>query len=651
MEWLSFFAEEIRFLAVAAGVLLVPGWVILRLVDRRGAVSALESVVISLGLSLGAAILIAIALSALHIPIEIRSLAAVYGVILAGFVFLVRKYVPGRPSKNSGSRAVSRAFLVVFLTAVAIKAVFFAQHPVPISTDLGHHTYWIEKIIVGGQLPVYEERDIIMASSPNEQHRVSEAKPISDVIMGEHVPFAFVAILSGTPAISLSPAAILFLIHIATILAVYVLACRLFARSEYRESVAVVAVFVAGVLFALDSPQMKYIVGGVVGNTLGNILILSAVLTLVISVVKRSRALLAVFVALVFTLAYTHHLSTLLFAISLFGMAALFLASDFKRFRKEFLPMAVSLPTLLSLAAGVMLFFFLWPPSYIANRAAETVVGQSENEEHLGITLGDYLFAMGDVRMLLGLAGLLLLAVLAWKSDEVFRKRRDARLAFVVIAGWTAPLLALVFFPSAIGIDIPTIRTANYTILPMAMASAVMIIWAFRRLREEPWGLRAAFPAMFAVLFAVLSFGGLVDNAELLRRSDAPETARELHRAAAYLGKHYRDSDRTVLYDHISIEGGAWMKLYFLRDYNYPFYRAHLFRYDRADDRREKCTLWTISSPDSAEARKCFEDLRVGAIALGDAEEGKQFREHPEFTRVYDGRALGVYVRGRQIDK
>jgi hypothetical protein len=648
VEWITFVVEQVRFLIVMVAVLFVPGWVLLSLIDRRKLTSPLEVVMLSMALSLGVAIITTIGLDVVNVPIDARSLSMLYGLYLGVFVFVIRSTLSiERHTSIPTKRTVSVSAIVIFAIIIAIKSVFFAGNAVPISTDLGHHTYWMEKIVRDGQLPTYEEREIIMAESSQETHRISDPQSISDVIVGEHSVFAILSILSGTSLISMYPMATLFVIHLTTIAAVYALARRLFAKSRWRESITVLTLLLSGVLFGLDSPQMKYVVGGVVGNTLGNMLILSGILALVIGALKRSSAFLSIFVIITFVLAYTHHLSTLLFALSLVSMAIVLTMVDFRKIQEDIIPAVFSVPVLATFVLGFVAFFFVWTPSYISNSAVETVVGQSQKEEHLGISIGEFLSTMGETRTAVGLLGIAVLVWLVWRAPDFLGGKRQSRLAFSVVVGWVFPLLLLVFFPFVVGIDLPTVRTANYTIFPLVITASVLFVWVLSGIIRLPYRRNWLGVLVIGVVMTMLIFDGFADNARLLGNSISTASARELHRVAEYLGKQYGDSERVVLYDHISLNGGSWMKLYFLRDYNYPFYRAHLFRYDRVDDRQEKCTLWAFSSPDSPEAEKCFDNLSIGALALDDTEAGKPFREHPEFERVYDGREISVYGRVR----
>jgi len=643
---IDFIFHDFFFFCLLWAILFVPGFLLVRLLDKKRIFDSWEQGVLSVVLSISLATGTGIVFDLAHIPINAFLLVLVYGLWMVAFGLWVRRQGKEKKESSQEKSPVPIAFLVIFAILVLLKGMFLIQNPIPISTDFGHHMYWAQSIVETGNLPVYEEQEILMAESLEENHRVSEPKPISDVIIGEHVVFAFISILSQTSLISLYPVIVLFFIHIITLLGVYALARRLFIPFRYREAMALTALFVAGILFGLDSPQMKYVTGGAVGNVMGNLFIVAIMLVLLVAVRERSRVFMALGIVLMIALAYTHHLSTLLLGFSLVGVLGIALFLRPKFFFGEMIHLVLSRYVLGTLVAGLVVFFFVWTPSYIVNSAVKTVVGDAQvKEEHAGIALSDYLFVLGEERTFLGLLGLGIMAFLLWKFRlQLSQTSEDIFLMSVLLLGWLIPLFLLIFSPSLLHIDIPTVRTANYTIIPLAIATGCFFVWFVRKISER-MSAKLLFVGMVFFFMIGLSSAGWRDNVLYLQGGGSSGKAQELHRVAQYLGEHYRESEKMVMYDHINIDGGSWMKLYFMKDYNYPFYRALLFRYDRASDKSERCTLDVFSFPQSGEAQKCFEDLHIGALALSDAEDGKSFRESSQFTRVYAGERIVVYTR------
>jgi hypothetical protein len=634
--------EGLVYCIVLISVIFFPGLVLTWLLFPKK-LEALEQLFLSSVLGLSVATFLGIAFDIFGISLGLVELGVVYTLLAIFFVYILRKRLPRKSQKDFSSQ-IPLAFLSLFLILLILKAFYLGVNTIPISTDLGHHMYWSEYIVSSGELPEYGERDIIMAETSNGEHSISEVRPISDVIVGEHVIFAVLALLSSTDIVSVYPMIFLFFVHSVTLLGVYLLTRRLFQFHKNKEAIAIVTLFIIGILFGIDSPQMRYITGGVVGNIFGNLFIVSLIFTFFMALVERSKRFMTLGVALVFALAYTHHLSTLLFTFSLVGVLMMLVIFKKKFFWEDLLPIVFSKQVLSTFVVGMASLFFLWPPAYIANSAVENVVGQEEQKaEHAGITLNDYLFALGEERMLLAFLGLGMLVIF---NGRFLSKKKETAwiLPSIVLFGWLGPLFILVFVPQLVQIDIPTIRTANYTIIPMSIVGGLFFVWLVDCMRRQVFFSATFFIGLFFLFFLGLNFSGWYDNAYFMKGSDQ-SSAKELHRVAKYVGNQYRNSEDVVMYDHININGGSWMKLYFMRDYNYPFYRALLFRYDRTTDKQEYCTRDVFTYPGTSEAQKCFEDLSVRALVMNEAEDGKFFRESEDFSRIYAGREIVIYKR------
>ena len=651
----DFFAGQLWFLMVLVLVLWIPGRMGVSVLERkkrfltlaeRGAISVVLSVVFTdfLMIVLGR---LGIALDAFPVGTGIALGSAFFwgcarwsalgarSVETHGNASLQHK-THGHASlpKTLGNTSLSTAFLLVFALAVVIKLVYIVPNIVPVSTDLGHHTFWVEKIVQEKKLPEYREQEI--EKDANGKNIVGEAKPISDFIEGEHLMLAAVAMLSGKNPVSAFSITTLFFVHLATLLAMYALGRRLFEKFVWRESVGVWTLFFFGVLYALGESQLRYVTGGAVGNVLGNLFIPTAFLLLVLAVRKKRADLLVAAMLVVFGLVYTHHLSTLLCVFSLAGTLIALLIGQRRTLVKNIFPLLHGRATILALLSYIVFFFVVYTPAYIRNMAVTSVVGAPENEEHLGFSFIQLATAVGEPRMVLGLLGLGLLLF--------FRKTREDE-STALLFGWTIPLAFLVLFPDLAHINLPSARVANYLVFPLSIVSAFAFLALFRKLKRFG-GLSPRLLGVLAV-FAVLavSYRGFADNDLFMKtRPSQTERALELFSAAKYLSTEI-PQDVMVMHDHINIPGDSWIKLFFLRDYNYPFYRALLFRYDRATDKQEKCTLYIFSKPDSAEAKQCQEDLNVRAVLVDEKLDGQQFQHFKNYWKVYSDPFHSVYVR------
>ncbi len=641
---LSFILNNTIFFAIGAVVMVIPGVVIMYFLDKKRETSFLEYGIFAIGVSFSLALFQAIFLDVLGIAINILSLSILYGIWVSIFVFLIRKKTFFQKKET---RSLSLIFILIFALLLLLKGMYFSQNAIPISTDLGHHMYWSNFIVEKGELPQYQEKEILMAPSDSQAHIISQPFGISDLIEGEHIVFAFIALLSQVSLISSAPLFLLFFIHIVTALGVYAFTRRIFTPSPWREKIALGAFVVFGFLFGIDSPQMRYIIGGVVGNTFGSFFIVSIFLGLFVAVVKKNPRFMALSLFFMLTLAYTHHLSMLLFGLSLLGVGLLLFVIEGKYFWREILPLLYSRYVLGVLLFGLITFFFLWTPAYILNSGVETIVADSEQKaEHSGITLQEYMQVLGSERVLFGLFGfLLMVGILLRGKISKMKKQKEIEpfLSHILLVGWFFPLGGIVFFPEIFHISLPTIRIANYTIIPLCISASFFFFWLVDHLVKQSHNKGILIGTLSLLVIIFLSIGWK-DNVSFFEKKGYAQ-ARELHRMASYMGEHYRESEKTVMYDHINITGGSWIKLYFMRDYNYPFYRAHLFRYDRISDKQERCTLDVFTYPETPEAEKCFKDLGVELLALNEVKDGKKFRENDNFVKVYTGNELSLYKK------
>ena len=92
-------------------------------------------------------------------------------------------------------------------------------------------------------------------------------------------------------------------------------------------------------------------------------------------------------------------------------------------------------------------------------------------------------------------------------------------------------------------------------------------------------------------------YNGPVDS------SDHNARIEENYKDLVYLYNKYNVTDQKlteafqrVLKDHIFTTADSWMKLYFMRDYNFPFYRANIDRYQNGIDKKEFNVIKVVST-------------------------------------------------------
>lgn len=634
------------FFLTLFGLLLVPGWFLLRaLFGTFRTLTAFEAALFSVLAGLGLLDFLMLLLDHLRLPLTRWSVLAGLAVACSACLMVVFLRSAG-PSVSLGWKRLFRfepmrfsvregvLFALLLGLTVFVKTVFLASSIVPTATDLGHHMYWSKVIAATGAIPEYAKREIL---EEDGRYRVSEPQPIDDFIVGEHLPFAALALVSGADFVSAFPALTLFAIHLLSILAVTMFAYRLVPREGSPitpERVALWTLFFLGPLYAIASPQAKFVSGGVVGNMFGNLLIPLLLLAFFRALRERSAAWfgLGLFGSLV--LAYTHHLSTLVFLfVAVFSLLiyGVFHFRDLRQNTAAWFRLAVRPWPLAVIVFGLGVFFLVAAPSYADRAAIDTAIGAPSKTTRTGLQLIQLGASAGYDRLGLGLFGL---------AAVFFLFRRES-LSKGFALGWPVSVLTMTLAPEWVMVDVPSNRVAAYAAFPLALCSG----FALALLASK---VRPAAPAG-ALLLGVLVFSfvaGWNDNAQSLPTAGKDQAMAETYRAADYLATHLGPDD-TLLKDHNYLTADTWMKLWFLRDYNYPFSRALLGRYEDEVTPREQCTLHMIASPNRPEGVRCFEETGVNAVMVHPDFDSAQFARSPLFNLVYRSEGVAVYLRDR----
>jgi hypothetical protein len=211
--------------------------------------------------------------------------------------------------------------------------------------------------------PLYQERKVI---DQPDNIQLSQPEPIADFIIGEHLPFAALALLTGSNFFSAFPVVFLFLINILSLLTLVVLAYRIVATSQLHQLirpqfVALSVLFLCGPLYTLASPQEKFVSGGVIGNVMGNLLIPLILLLFLRAFQEKDSRLLGLGFLFAFTLAYTHHLSALMLLFILGGSVLILTLSFIGHLQALFSRITSILfrpnPIAILLLSGIFFFF------------------------------------------------------------------------------------------------------------------------------------------------------------------------------------------------------------------------------------------------------------------------------------------------------
>lgn len=651
------FISAFLFLIAAGLLLFLPGWLVLRAVfGKRPPFIGFEALILSFGVSIGLIDFLMILLGKAGFPLSALSLAI--GIIASLALLQAAMLAVRRLRKNEktteaiapdpfmlGPRHGILFILLIALTLL-IKAVYLAHAVLPTATDLGHHMYWAKLIAVTGELPAYAKQEIITAAGT---YALTAPQPIADFIIGEHLPFAAISIFTSLDFFSAFPVMLLLLVNLLALLALFVLAWRFAAdmRPSFLaagiftpQNVALATLFFFGPLYTLASPQAKFVSGGVVGNTFGNLFIPLILLILYRALKEKRSDFLVLAFFLAFTLAYTHHLSALVLLFVLGASLLAYAAVHFQsigRAARMWIRLIVSPGPLLVVFFAALFFFLVAMPTYIETNAVGTALGTPTKTTRTGLSFFQTASSVGEIRVALGLAGLLLLLFL----------RKYWRYSGALLLGWCIVLLIMTMRPEWLFIDIPSNRIVTYLSFPLGLLAALASVAFFAALRALPSAqMRLPGMLLFASAFAVFVFAagsGSSDNSRTLLPASKGSDALQTFTASRYLAEQSGPED-IILKDHNYIAADSWMKLFFLRDYAYPLSRGFFKRYEDNPD-REQCTLLMISVPNTARGEKCYDELGVDLVVVNPHFDTEQFEKSQKFSRIYASEDIHIYER------
>jgi hypothetical protein len=647
---MEFITQQLFFYFAIVLILFLPGWFLLNLIEvRKKYFSLLEKFVLSFPLSIIIANFLLIGASLLGFSLNRKS------VFLAIFIFTAAALLAGygirfykKSGKNnevgaSGSGDLNLSFsrresvcviLLIFLS-IFIRAAYLKDAVLPTSTDLGHHMYWSKLVAETGELPVYQEMGIIESEG---KYALSEPEKIDDFIIGEHLIFSAVNSLSGAQFFSSFPILLLFLVNIFTILSIFIFCLAAFRNEKNRNTIAILSLLFIGPLYAISSPQAKFISGGVIGNNLGSLFLPVIFYFYLRSFQEKNCRLFILGSFLTFGLFYTHHLSALIFLFAAAASALLYFIFNIRNLKSAVsgLLKTIARPAaIIFLLAGFIFMFAVYPPGYFEPDTVKTAVGKPEKSTRTGLSFSQLSYASGEARMLLGAAGIIIIAFT--------RKRKE--IGYSLALGWAGAILLMSLKPQLLMINIPSGRIGNYASFPLAILAGYSISWLANVIRSSRGAVRfgVAFPSLLLLLFFAVT-SGMYDNSQSLKTTPNAQPALETHRASEFLAEKTGEND-LILKDHNYLVADSWIKLYFMKDYKYPLSRGYFKRYDDEFSEREMCTLWMISTPNLEQGKKCLYDLGVNFVMVNPLYDSSQFEKSKEFEKVYTSSNIAIFHR------
>lgn len=645
---LETFTFSLSFLAVLFFGFFLPGYLLLRHLAPKRALSSVEILLFSSALSIGiidfALLLLGSFSYALSTSIISIFYACFYALLFGLFYFRKIQLFPKKtPPLLDTRKSVLLASVLLFFIFF-VKTFYLSGTILPTSTDFGHHLYWSKLISDTQSLPVYEKSEIVLRDG---SYSVSEPAAISDFIIGEHLPLSFLHIFIGSSYFGTFPVLFLFLLNLFSVLAyslLFYLLLSYIAKENKWQDIKDSSFFLLGLLafgsvFALASPEMKFVSGGVIGNLFGNFFLPLIFIAFFRFLVEKRPSHLAIFFLLIATLAYTHHLSTfiLLYVLVFFTFVLLlFFQKKFFLYVKSWFTMALKPAPLFTLLSIGCFAFFVTMPTYLETNAVTTAVGTPTKTTRTGLTLFQLTSSNSAYTLGLSFVGLVLIAGLAVL-------RRNLAAAFLFAYG--SVLLIMTLAPTLLLVDIPSNRISHYLGYPLTLLALFATFFLYQKYRESIPSLEFRNPIVIAgclVFFLAFIAPGLEDNSQTLTTNNQALFVQETFTASEYLARNVSSTD-LILKDHNFIQASdTWMKLFFNKGYDYPLSRSYFKRYEDNPE-REQCTLAMIATPNTVFGQKCFTDLPVRFLVVNPKYDLGQFTKSSQFSLVYTSANVAIF--------
>ncbi len=541
------------------------------------------------------------------------------------------------------------AFILAIILVILPRLLYVKEGIAPTATDLGHHMYWSKYISSTGKLPDYSEA-------------VIEKADLGKFIIGEHLIFSLFNLVSKETFWGPMPLLLLLIFNVFSILTLAFLGINLFltifpkTRHQQLRILFLLLFLVIGVFEPISSPQAKYITGGVVGNVLGNFLIPLIFLLLILAIrfKETSFALLAVLLA--FLLAYTHHLSAFIFIYSLLGTFLIFFfrgilpafwQKNSNHLKKIFSFFSFYLtPLLLGIIFVLILFFFLYPPSYLDFSVIKTAIGSPSKETRLGLDLITIADKIGNWNFLFSFLGIILFLVISGKKDFLKKNFLTKLFSLSLLLGWFGIIFIGSYQPNWLKINILSTRIVTYLIFPACLLSSFFIFWFLEQLKKTTKN-NLFFTLLFVLIFSSGLFAGTIEIAENQKslnhflHQQKIYSAWQTFKAAEFLAQ-ITTPQEIILKDHIYLTGDSWMKLIFMRGYKYPLSRSYFHRYEKE---RETCTRDMISFPDTEIGKACFVETGTKYIVLKKGHDDAALLTSSNFYRIFSSDDVVIFKR------
>jgi hypothetical protein len=642
---LDFIQSQLLFYLAIILVFFVPGYSLLfAIFGKKWPFSKAEAFFISFGAGLISTTFIILLIGRLAIPITGFSvvISIILFALICGGIFFLRQHKKILSTEKmlvfpEFSKMQFIALILLLVLTFFIKTIYLKDAILPSTTDLGHHMYWAKTVTITEKIPVYAKNNIDM-----ETDSITAPSPIADFIIGEHLIFSAVNFISKIDFISYFPVLILLLIHMMGILTLFFLTRLIFKEYPQANTIAIATLFFIGPLYALASPQTKFVSGGVIGNIIGNFFIPLTIYFFLRALTEKSSTMLAFALFISLGMVYTHHLSTFVFIFIFFFSALFFILFNFREIKihlNSWLKICLKPAPIGIMLLGIFFVFFIYTPTYLNTKAIGTAVGTPSKSTRIGVTLTELSNATtGKIRMAFSLFGLIMLIA--------SRKRKKYYNIFII--GWTVTMLMISIEPGLFYINIPSNRISDYIIFPFSILSGFSFVYLFESLKDSKNKKQLLKPSFvliaFLLLFTFSSMNGLHQNSSTLNTNKNIMSVLETYHVSNFLAQKTTAND-IILKDHNYIAADSWIKLYFMHGYAYPLSRGYFKRYDDTTKNREQCTNLMISVPNAVETKKCFTGTKTNFLIVNPKFDSAQFLKSKNFWQVYASNDIAVFYK------
>ncbi len=551
--------------------------------------------------------------------------------LIAGFFFVKKQKSNGLKKSISTKKSLFLLLALIWIFTVTIRVLFYLPDVLPQDTDLGHHMYFSQNIVSQGKVPAYDT---------------------AEVIIGEHLIFAFLSITTNISLLSALPLILLAFFNLLTALSIAFFTFVLTGKS--RTALLALAFF--GAYYTIDPPQGRYVNGGVVGNTFGNYLICSILILVFLfgfswfkslkqdcKKIKYSAlsSILALILILLVGILYTHHLSSFLLLFNLFFFFLFWLFATFFILKKEsrkisqhiflFVKNLFFSPQLIFVLIFIfILTAFVYLPFYLENNAVETVAREPLKASHTGIEWASLPGKFGWLKIIFSVFGLAL----------IFKNFSWLKFAFVF--SWFLPLFLLSFFPQIFNISIPSRRVATYLIFPLTVLSAYGLAFFLSAMKTRLDNRR--FILVLFILIAIFLFDGTKDFRSTYSSLNKFQETVELYEASKYLAEK-TETNSVMLKDHSTLSGDSWIKFFLQRGYDYFISRTYDYKYETVDPYNEidTCPREMIIVPDSKQSKSCYGQTQTNYVILKPKGDDFLFWKSDFFDPIYSSESIAIF--------